>query len=297
MFTHIIKKDSGRSGMTGFGYLIAGLIGICLMLPTAVYGLDLGKDLLNDIGKALDSKAVPKEGSSSSPDGEEIAVGRQIAGNLLGASPLVKDKALQKYVNRVGRWVADQSERPDLEWHFGVIESEDVNAFSIPGGYIFVTQGLYRLLENEAQLAGVLAHEIAHVVRKHHYRVIQQAKAVDFGSKLLSQKMGQDNELVQKLIGSGAEIVARGLDKNAEYEADRMGVVLSARAGYDQYALAEVLQQMGHYSKEDDSVKLLFKTHPLPDDRLSHLDASMGYKLDDLKGATVPGRFYRLRKK
>jgi predicted Zn-dependent protease len=74
-----------------------------------------------------------------------------------------------------------------------------------------------------------------------------------------------------------------------------MGVVLSARSGYDQYALAEVLQQMGHYSKGDDSVKLLFKTHPHPDERLSRLDVSMGDKLDSLKGETVSGRFYRLK--
>lgn len=273
------------------------IFGMYLILSPSVYGVDLGKELLNDIGQALDTKARKKQGDSSSPDGEEIAVGRQIAGNLLGASPLVKDKALQKYVNLIGRWVASQGERPDLEWHFGVIDSGDVNAFAVPGGYVFVTQGLYRLLENEAQLAGVLAHEIAHVIKKHHYRVIQQTSVVDFGSKLLSQKIGQDNKLVQKLIGSGAEVVARALDKNAEYEADRMGVVLSARAGYDQYALAEVLQQMGHYSKEDDSVKLLFKTHPHPDERLTHLDGSMGDKLDHLKGATISTRFYRLRKK
>ena len=276
-----------------FTRIIFLVIGVCMMLSPAVYGLDIDKELLDSIGQAVGTMGVQKEGA----DVEEIAVGRQIAGNLLGASPLVKDKALQKYVNSVGRWVANQGERPDLEWHFGVIDSSDINAFAIPGGYIFVTQGLYRLLESEAQLAGVLAHEIAHVVRKHHYRVIQQARVVDFGSKLINQKIGQDSELVQRLIGSGAEVVARALDKNAEYESDRMGVVLSARAGYDQYALAEVLQQMGHYSREDDSVKLLFKTHPLPDDRLSHLDEAMGETLDDLKGATVSARFYKLKKK
>lgn len=279
-----------------FKRIILLAIGVFIILSPAVYGVDFGKELLNGIGTALDTKTVQNKGDSSSPDADEIAIGRQIAGNLLGASPLVKDNALQKYVNSVGRWVANQSERPDLQWHFGVIESGDVNAFSMPGGYIFVTKGLYLLLQNEAQLAGVLAHEIGHVVKKHHYRVIQQAKAVEFGTKLLSREIGQDNDLVQRLIGSGAEVVARGLDKNAEYEADRMGVVLSARAGYDQYALAEVLQKMGHYSKEDDSVKLLFKTHPHPDERLSRLDKSMGYRLDDLKGATVSARFYRLKK-
>ncbi|MBI5695471.1 MAG: M48 family metalloprotease [Nitrospirae bacterium] len=227
---------------------------------------------------------------------EELAVGRQIAGNLLGAAPLVRDDKLQRYVNLVGRWVADQGERPELQWHFGVLDTDDVNAFAVPGGYIFVTKGLYRLLDSEAQLAGVLAHEVGHVVRKHHYKAIQQSRVLDMGSRFLGQKVGQDNELAQKLIGSGAEIVARGLDKDAEYEADRMGVVLSARAGYDQYALPEVLQKMGHYAADNDSVKLLFKTHPHPDDRISHLDASMADRLDGVKGATLSDHFYRLRK-
>jgi predicted Zn-dependent protease len=273
------------------------------MISAVAYGEEPEQGLLKGAGSLLDKTTGQKAASelsgivgSRASDDEETAVGRQIAGNLLGAAPLVKDKALQRYVNLVGRWVASQSERPDLAWHFGVLDSDDVNAFAAPGGYIFVTRGLYRLLENEAQLAGVLAHEVAHVVKKHHYRVIQKAKAVDFGSRLLAQKAGQDNQLAQKLIGSGAEIVARGLDKSAEYEADRMGVVLSARSGYDQYALAEVLQQMGHYSKGDDSVKLLFKTHPHPDERLSRLDVSMGDKLDSLKGENVSGRFYRLKK-
>jgi len=82
---------------------------------------------------------------------EEIQLGREITGNLLGAAPLVKDAALQKYVNQVGRWVANQSERGDLPWRFGVIETEDINAFAAPGGYVIVTKGLYRRLENEAQ--------------------------------------------------------------------------------------------------------------------------------------------------
>src|SRR5512143_2199131 len=272
-------------------------LALCLISATAVFGDDFGGELLKGAGRALGSGAgqkvfpgISSVAGSPASDDEEIAVGRQIAGNLLGAAPLVKDNELQKYVNLVGRWVANQSERPDLAWHFGVIDSDDVNAFAAPGGYIFVTKGLYRLLDNEAQLAGVLAHEIAHVVRKHHYKVIRQQKAVDFGSRLLAGKAGGDNPLVQRLIGSGAEVVARGLDKSAEYEADRMGVVLAARAGYDQYALVEVLQEMGHYTKDNDSVKLLFKTHPLPDDRLAHLDQSMGDRLDNLKGLIVSNR-------
>ena len=263
-----------------------------LLLPLAAAAFELNQDLFNAATQALSDQLKDEK----TAEAEEVAIGRQIAGNLLGAAGLVKDNALQKYVNQVGRWVANQSERPDLAWHFGVIDSPDLNAFAAPGGYIFVTKGLYKLLKSEAELAGVLAHEVGHVVRKHHYQVIQQAKAIDFGSKLLADKAGADNQLIQQLIGSGAEIVARSLDKRAEYEADRMGVVLAARAGYDQYGLIEVLQQMGHYSGDDDAVQLLFKTHPHPDDRVNSLDDAMGDKLDDLRGATLPGRLYKLKK-
>ncbi|WP_239190270.1 M48 family metalloprotease [Candidatus Nitrotoga sp. HW29] len=225
---------------------------------------------------------------------EEITIGRQIAGNLLGASALVKDKKLQTYVNNVGRWVANQSERPDLPWHFGVIESSDVNAFAAPGGYIFLTRGLYRLLQNEAELAGVLGHEIGHVIRKHHLKILQKSSLVDLGGKLISKQVG-GNDKVQKLIGSGAEIVARSLDQNAEFEADRIAVVLAARAGYDAFALPEVLQQIGHFSKDDGSVALLFKTHPHPDDRLEKLGLAMNTRLEDVKGKTLETRFYRIK--
>ncbi len=227
---------------------------------------------------------------------EEIVIGRQIAGNLLGAAPLVKDNRLQKYVNNVGRWVAIQSERPDLPWHFGVIESDDINAFAAPGGYIFITRGLYKQLTNEASLAGVLAHEIAHVVRQHHLKILQQSKLVDLGGKLVAQEVG-GNDQAQKVIGSGAEIVARSLDKNAEFEADRMAVVLATRAGYDPYSFAEVLQQIGHVAPDDGSVALLFKTHPLPADRLDKLDKAMSNRFDNVRGRTVEQRFYRINKK
>ncbi|ADE12536.1 M48 family metalloprotease [Sideroxydans lithotrophicus] len=227
-----------------------------------------------------------------SDEAEEIAIGRQIAGDLLGAAPLVKDARLQKYVNQVGTWVASQSERPELPWHFGVIQSEDVNAFAAPGGYIFVTLGLYRLLQNEADLAGVLGHEIGHVIRKHHLKLLQQSKLVEAGSKALSKEVG-GNDKVQQMIGSGAEIVARSLDKDAEFEADRIGVVLATRAGYDAYGLPSVLQQIGHFAKDEGSVALLFKTHPLPDARLARLDSAMGDRFDRIKGLTVSSRFYR----
>ncbi len=227
---------------------------------------------------------------------DEIALGREITGNLLGAAPLVKDEALQKYVNSVGRWVASQSDRPDLPWHFGVIESDDLNAFAAPGGYVMVTKGLYRKLNNEAQLAGVLGHEIGHIVKKHQLKVLQKQQLLNAGASFLSQQLGKDNKLVSKAIGSGAEISARSLDKTAEYEADRLGLSYATRAGYEPFGLPEVLDTLGQTNKNDSSVALLFKTHPLPDDRLAALSDAVGNRLDQVKnGKTLENRFYTLK--
>lgn len=278
------------------------LAAVWVMGGNAGHALDLGQDLRKALQDGMQKQVADRPGPAANvlsgivgvSEENEIAIGRQIAGNLLGASPLVKDSKLQKYVNNVGRWVASQSERPDLPWHFGVIESKDINAFAAPGGYIFVTRGLYAQLQNEAALAGVLAHEVGHVIRQHHLKILQQSSLVDLGGQLLAKQVG-DNENAQKLIGSGAEIAARSLDKNAEFEADRIAVVLSARAGYDPFSFPEVLQQIGHVARDDDSVALLFKTHPHPEARLEKLDGAMGARFDGVKGQTVAKRFYRIK--
>lgn len=267
--------------------LLMLITGICL----PALALDLGSALKDVTGK---DGALSKLGLVETPEKDEIKIGREITGNLLGASPLVKDAALQQYVNKVGCWVALQSERPDLPWRFGVIESNDINAFAAPGGYVVITRGLYNKLANEAQLAGVLAHEIGHVIHRHHLKVLQKSQFLDMGANVLGNKAGKDNKAIKKLIGSGAEILARGLDKDAEYEADRTGVVLAARAGYDPYGLPEVLEAIGHVTKGDDSVALLFKTHPAPDDRLLRLGDSIGNRLDHLgDGLILEQRLYR----
>jgi beta-barrel assembly-enhancing protease len=227
---------------------------------------------------------------------EEIALGREITGSILGASPLVKDEALQRYVNQVGRWVANQSERADLPWKFGVIDSADINAFAAPGGYVLITKGLYQKLTNEAQLAGVLGHEIAHVLKKHQLKVLQKQQLLNLGAGKLKDILGKNDKIAKKVIGSGAEISARSLDKDAEFEADRMGMVLATRAGYDAYGLADVLQVIGQTNQADSSVALLFKTHPAPDERLTQLSNSAGSSFDQVKeGKTLENRLYSLK--
>lgn len=282
-------------------------------LATPAYAFDFGEAIqaIDDLQKNKNTPQnteSPKDAASTSTSktaginllspsrDEEIAIGREITGNLLGAAPLVKDAGLQQYVNQVGRWVASQSERPDLPWHFGVIASEDINAFAAPGGYVLITKGLYQRLDNEAQLAGVLGHEIGHVVKKHHLKLLQQSQLLGMGANLLNQKAAKDNQTVQKIIGSGAEILARGLDKDAEFEADRLGLTFATRAGYDAYGLPEVLTKLSSINGNDDSVTLLFKTHPAPDDRLEKLANAVGSRLDKLpEGKTLANRLYPLK--
>ncbi len=211
---------------------------------------------------------------------EELTLGREITGRMLGAAPLVNDAELQQYVNRVGRWVALQGERPDLPWHFGVIETASINAFAAPGGYVMLTRGLYEILDNEAQLAGVLAHEIGHIIRRHHVTVMQKSAALSAGAQLAQR----DNRsaLVNNMIGTGAEVFARGLDKSAEFEADVIGVVLAARAGYNPFGLLDVLHKLNARGAGDNALALLFKTHPAPGERLEQLGIALTPSLSRL---------------
>lgn len=234
--------------------------------------------------------AIPLTGNPSDADEEKL--GREIAGRLLGAAPLVKDDKLQAYVNKVGRYVAAQSGRPDINWTFGVIESSSVNAFAAPGGYVLVTRGLYAMLQSEAELAGILAHEIGHVNARHHVRLMQKQRVLAMGQDLLTKKAGGDT--VKALVGNGAEICSRALDKDAEFEADRLGVYYATKAGYDTYGLPAVLDRLDAAGATD-KVSLLYKTHPLPAARLEAIDQALDGRYDKLKpGLTLPKRLVKL---
>lgn len=226
---------------------------------------------------------------------EENRIGKQISGNLLGAVPLVRDDGLQRYVNLVGNWVALQTGRKNTTWHFGVLDTEDINAFAAPGGYIFLTKGLYKRLNNEAELAGVLGHEIAHVTQKHHLKVLKKSSLIGALGQAASSKAKSSDQMVQNLIGNGAEIMARGLDKEAEFEADRVGIVFAARAGYDVWGLPSVLQDMAALPAKDNRTSLLYKTHPHPADRLAALGEAVDGRLDGIHGKELANRFYKIR--
>ena len=245
------------------------LAGACLALAAgsacAQFNFNLNRlvDTVKNVGKA----------TGEIGEAEEIEIGRDMASRLLGAAPLAADDAMQRYVNNVGRWLASQTERPDLPWQFGVLEAPQVNAFATPGGHIFITRGLLARMRSEAELAGVLAHEIAHVLKKHHLKAIQKGAQMELAGTALSlARQDRNTANREKLLAAGSELFARGLDKSDELEADRLGVVIAARGGYDAYGLPTVLQTLQAMNPEDSGLALMFKTHPSPAERLDALD-------------------------
>jgi predicted Zn-dependent protease len=228
-------------------------------------------DTVKNVGKA--TREINQE--------DEIAIGRDVAARLVGAAPLMPNARVQRYVNNVGRWLASQTERPDLPWQFGVLEAPEVNAFAVPGGTIFITRGLLEKMGSEAELAGVLGHEIAHVLRKHHLKAIQKGAMASLSGEVAGAALSNVNsDARHKLVSFGTEMYSRGLDKGDELEADRLGVVIAARAGYDAYGLPSVLQTLQGMNAADSAVALMFKTHPAPGERLDALGKRMQPTLD-----------------
>jgi predicted Zn-dependent protease len=246
---------------------LAALVALCAAAPAhAQFNFNLNR--LLDVGKNV------RQAAGGIDEKEEIELGRDMAARLLGAAPLVANEGLQRYVNNVGRWLASQTERPELPWRFGVLEAPQLNAFATPGGHIFITRGLVERMRNEAELAGVLAHEIAHVLKKHHLQAMQKTAQLELANTAITTFSRPDASAQRrdKLLSAGSELFARGLDKSDELQADRLGVVIAARAGYDAYGLPAVLQTLQAMNPADSGLALMFKTHPAPAERLDALE-------------------------
>jgi hypothetical protein len=207
---------------------------------------------------------------------EELALGPELAGRVLGAAPLVQDPQVQQRVNLIGRWMASQTTRPDLPWTFGVIDSPEINAFAAPGGYVLMTRGLYELLASDAEVAAVLGHEISHVVQRDHYNVIHKQQVTQAGIDAAAGQVGTGNlaEQYAKDYAAkfGAKALLAGLDRDAEYRSDQAAEVYLVRSGFNPLALYAVLQKMAAFGTRSASLAQLYRTHPPLDERLDHMD-------------------------
>jgi predicted Zn-dependent protease len=249
-----------------------------LLLPLLLLGCAEGEDSpLAKLSRNLDVEQTLKTAQKAfgeTSERDEVTIGREAVAVLLGAVPLLDNDPLQRYVNRVGGWVALHTERKQLGWRFGILDTDDINAFAAPGGYIFITKGLLKQMQSEAELAGALAHETVHVLKKHHLTAVQKAAKVNLAVSLARTQVEHENDQrnMDKISAGFKELYSRGLDKEDEFEADRMGVVIATRAGYDPYGLPAVLHTLAGMNPNDSSLAFLFKTHPPASKRLSLLE-------------------------
>jgi predicted Zn-dependent protease len=172
-------------------------------------------------------------------------------------------------VSLVGTVLAQATKRPNLAWKFIVLDTDGVNAFAAPGGYIHITRGALGLIGNEAELADVLAHEIIHVTEKHTIAAIQKGKMVQMGANQSS--VTRDSVIFRQLVDKSTEIVLLGFGRAEELEADQKGVRLANSVGYSPSALGEFLTRLTGRNKGSSTKQGLFASHPQMQERLDRL--------------------------
>lgn len=263
-----------------------------------------------DLGQLTTTTFDKLSDLSDKTDEKETEFGYEVSQVLLEDSEILNNDEVQLYVNQVGQWLVQNSERPELKWHFVVLNDNNFNAFAAPGGFVFITSGTLQRLHNEAELAGILAHEIAHILKRHYLNALQKQTSLDLASdvsilayQLSNNRKGRSSDKTQEnaeladQISSGVDtLYANGLARGDEEEADRMAVILMARAGYDPYAYITVLQKIASEKPGASAWLRFMKRHPPAVDRLVELEPVMDEVFTDtFDYETVQPRYQQLR--
>jgi len=218
---------------------------------------------------------LPNCGANIYTTEQEVNFGNEFAVEIEKQSNILEDQELTGYINDIGQRIATHCDRPEIEYHFKIIDDDStVNAFAIPGGFIYIYSGLLLKADNEAEIAGVIAHEVGHVVAKHSMKRMTQLVGYQF---LLGVALGQNpNQLAQL----GADFLAAGLilnyGRDNEFEADSYGVKYSHAIGYDPEGyktFLEKLSTMHHSPEEKGLLDKMMATHPEPDDRIARVES------------------------
>jgi len=274
--------------------LVVASLFSCQSTGLKIGNLDIGK-LVNQGVQLWDANNVTQE--------KEIQFGQNMSAVLLGARQLHDNAAINQYVSNVGLWLAMNSTRPDLPWRFGVINSDAINAFAAPGGFVFITSGMLLQFDNEAQLAAVLAHEIIHVVEQHHLTALKEGAlrsavtetlfvSVDAyqGNTDASQQDQNYKGWAKQVTGAAQDLYSKGLNREDEFSADQQGIRLLTQSGYDPFSFITNLQILAAISPDDTSLALMYKTHPTPDERLLMLENQVE-ELATYSGQELASRF------
>ncbi len=301
------KTDNERALMERRTFLRFALpLGLCLASPA--YAMDLFK-ILDPEGKNKDLQKAKGilEGAESIVAGSvdldyesELAIGEGLALEGFKRYGLsVKNDDLQQYVNLTGNAVARNSNRPTIPYYFVVVNSPLYNAFSCPGGIIFISSALIGNMQDESELACVLAHEVAHVGHKHALKSLKRAKFLEGVGKISETTMKKDEgKKFNSLIGNLQTVLFdKGLDKTMEYEADLTGMETAYRTGYDPQGLIRVLNMLKAKESGANKKGSWFSTHPPLDTRIKKCGQKLSEYPDSGAMARVRKRFVEYRKK
>jgi len=212
-------------------------------------------------------------------EAQEVSIGRRAAAELEAEFGLVGDPAQHERAERIGRRLAAISGRPGLPWRFRVLNTSQVNAISLPGGFIYVTRGMMSFVQSTDELAFVLAHEVGHVHERHHVALIQRDF---FFTIVIALLLGRDPNTAQigNLVGA---LLNRGFSREAEFAADVAGVRLAHRAGFNAGAGLAFMERLRVTEGRDPSkVEVLFRTHPALADRIVRVRSllkELGYRV------------------
>ncbi len=207
---------------------------------------------------------------------QDVEMGREASKEVERQLPLLTDQATVSYVNTLGRSLAKNTDRPDLPWQFKVVNATDVNAFALPGGFIYVNRGLIEAAENEAQLAGVLSHEISHVTLRHGTNQVSKALMIQMPLSILGGVVGSggwQGALAKLGVSAGAALAFSKFSRTDETQADVVGTQLMTRSGYDPHELAAMFQTLKRVQgREPGKVEQWFASHPDPSNRIERIN-------------------------
>jgi predicted Zn-dependent protease len=203
---------------------------------------------------------------------QEIDMGTQYAQQINAQLPIISDPEANRYINLLGDSIARLTSRTDIpDWHFYIVDSKEVNAFAVPGGFIYVNRGLIERTQRMDQLAGVLGHEIGHVVRRHSIKQMQQQQGANIGVTLaciLTRIC--DNQAGQAAIQVGGTALFAKFSRSDEAEADAEGIKNVVRAGISPNGIPEMFEILiAERQSNPSSVEGWFSTHPLEEDRVA----------------------------
>ena len=213
-------------------------------------------------------------------EAEEVELGLAISNRIRARYGVAQDPEVTRYMSLVGATVAQKSGRPSIPWRWIVLDSDVVNAFAAPGGYVHVTRGALAVIESEAELAGVLAHEAAHVTRKHTLKALQKSMGMDLAQNQASFTVG--SALFEAAADQAAKAVLAGFGQAEELEADQVGIEIAARVGYQAAGLSNFLGSLNTLTSGSSSSSALFRSHPETDERIKKLDKTI--RQDHLDG-------------